>query len=92
MLRRSAKVLTHETAHMFGLVHCIYFKCVMNGSNHLQESDGRRMHFCPVCLRKLQWSVGVDAVKHYHELGRFYQHSRFSEEANWTERRLKAIR
>jgi len=34
LLRRSMKVLTHETGHIFGLAHCVYFACVMNGSNH----------------------------------------------------------
>ncbi|HMJ65976.1 MAG TPA: archaemetzincin, partial [Candidatus Binatia bacterium] len=92
LLRRSAKVLTHETAHMFALTHCIYFQCVMNGSNHLQESDGRPMHLCPVCLRKLQWSVGFDVVKHYEELNRFCQHAGFKDEALWIVRRLKKIR
>ena len=41
LLRRSTKVLVHEIAHMFSLAHCIYFKCVLNGANHLQESDSR---------------------------------------------------
>ena len=39
LLRRSCKVLVHETGHMFGLSHCVFFACVMNGSNHLGESD-----------------------------------------------------
>ena len=59
LLRRSANVLVHETAHMFSLAHCIYFKCVMNGSNHLQESDSRPLSLCPVCLCKLQSSIGI---------------------------------
>jgi len=63
LLRRSAKVLAHETAHMFGLRHCIYFHCVMNGSNHLEESDARPMHLCPVCLRKLQFSIGFVRIR-----------------------------
>jgi archaemetzincin len=41
LLRRSCKVLAHETAHLFGVEHCIYFHCPMNGSNHLAESDAR---------------------------------------------------
>ncbi len=45
--RRSIKVLTHETGPMFGLTHCICFRCVVNGSNHLQESDRRPLHLCP---------------------------------------------
>jgi archaemetzincin len=91
LLRRSAKVLTHETAHMFGLAHCIYFKCLMNGSNHLQESDARPLHLCPVCLRKLQWSIGFDVVKHYEQLYQFCQRAGFEHEAAWIARRLKEL-
>jgi archaemetzincin len=92
VLRRSAKVLTHETAHMFGLTHCIYFTCVMNGSNHLQESDRRPLHLCPVCLRKLQFSVGFDVARHYGDLARFYRQEGFSDEAAWVAPRLEKIR
>jgi archaemetzincin len=53
MRRRCMNVLVHEMAHLFGLAHCIYFSCVMNGSNHLEETDRRPQHPCPVCLRKL---------------------------------------
>lgn len=92
LLRRSAKVLTHETAHMFGLAHCIYFKCVMNGSNHLQESDARPLHLCPVCLRKLQWSTGFDVVKRYEQLHQLCQRAGFEDEAVWIARRLQEVR
>ena len=30
ILLRSCKVLAHETGHMFGLQHCVYFRCLMN--------------------------------------------------------------
>ena len=36
-LMRACKVLAHEIGHIFGLKHCIYFKCMMNGSNHEVE-------------------------------------------------------
>jgi archaemetzincin len=62
LLRRSCKVLVHETAHMFSLAHCIFFRCILNGSNHLQESDSRPLSLCPVCLRKIQFSIGFDAA------------------------------
>ena len=68
VLRRSCKVLAHETSHMFGIEHCIYFRCVMNGSNHLAESDARPLRLCPVDLRKLQWSVGFDVVERQKRL------------------------
>ncbi len=84
LLRRSCKVLAHETAHMFGLAHCIFFNCIMNGSNHLDESDHRSMHLCPVCLRKLQFSVGFDVVQRYQKLAGFYETAGFANEAGWT--------
>jgi archaemetzincin len=91
LLRRSAKVLVHETAHMFSLAHCIYFKCVMNGSNHLQESDSRPLSLCPVCLCKLQSSIGFDVATRYHRLQQFYSNVGFIFEQDWVTGRLKKI-
>ena len=91
LLRRSAKVLVHETAHLFSLAHCIYFKCVMNGSNHLQERDLRPLSLCPVCLRKLQSSIGFDVAARYHRLQQFYSKVGFNFEQDWVTRRLKKI-
>jgi archaemetzincin len=91
LLRRSCKVLVHETAHMFGLQHCIYFRCVLNGSNHLKESDSRPVHLCPVCLRKLQYSVGFDVVTRYRNLLSFYQKAGFDDEAQWAANRLRCL-
>jgi len=92
LLHRSIKVLTHETGHMFGLTHCIYFHCVMNGSNHLRESDRRPLHLCPVCLRKLQFIVGFDVEKRYEALGQFYRQVGVEEDAAWVGRQLEKIR
>lgn len=91
LLRRSAKVLVHETAHMFSLAHCTYFKCVMNGSNHLQESDSRPLLLCPVCLSKLQSSIGFDVAARYNRLQQFYSNVGFIFEQDWVTRRLKKI-
>jgi archaemetzincin len=92
LLQRSMKVLTHETGHMFRLAHCIYFNCVMNGSNHLQESDRRPLHLCPMCLRKLQFSVGFDVVKRYEALAQCDGQAGLEDEAAWLDRRLEKIR
>ena len=91
LLRRSCKVLAHETGHMFGLTHCIYFECVLNGSNHLAESDARPSHLCPVCLRKLQHSIGFDVISRYGNLFRFYKKVGFDDEAKWITGRLERI-
>lgn len=62
VLRRSLKVMAHEIGHMFGIEHCIRFRCLMNGSNHLGETDASPMDVCPVCLRKLQHAIGFDPL------------------------------
>lgn len=91
LLKRSCRVLVHEMAHMFGLKHCIFFKCVLNGSNHLEESDSRPLHLCPVCFRKLQFSIGFDVVDRFRKLILFYQRAGFDDEAWWVANRLQGI-
>ncbi len=91
LLKRSCKILTHETGHMFGIEHCIYYRCQMNGSNHLQESDSRPIRYCPVCLRKLQHNLDFDPVKRYRNLREFYKKQGF-DEAGWIKKRLKFIK
>jgi archaemetzincin len=92
LLRRSCKVLAHETAHMFGIAHCTFFHCLMNGSNHLAESDARPLHLCPVDLRKLYESVGFDIIERYERLQDFYEQVGFEDEAQWVSRRLARLR
>lgn len=91
LLRRSCKVLAHETGHMFGNQHCIFFNCLMNGSNHLSESDSQPIHLCPVDLRKLQHSVGFNIAERYQRLERFYKTVGLTDEARWVKRRLPTI-
>jgi len=91
MLRRSCKVLAHETGHLFGINHCIWYRCLINGSNHLDESDARPLHLCPVDLRKLQWSVGFDVVERYGQLRDFCRQEGFDDEARWMEKRIQII-
>ncbi len=64
----------------------------MNGSNHLAESDRRPLHLCPVCLRKLQWSVGFDVLARYTALEQFNRNAGFSDEAEWLKARIHEIR
>jgi archaemetzincin len=91
MLRRSLKVLAHETCHMFSIEHCVWYRCLMNGSNHLAESDARPLHLCPVDLRKLQWSVGFNVVDRYRRLLDFQRQAGFEDESRWLDKRLRFI-
>lgn len=92
LLRRSCKVLAHETSHMFGLTHCTFFNCLMNGSNHLAESDRRPLHLCPVCLRKLQWSIEFDVLARYTALEQINRGAGFNDEADWLKVRIQKLR
>jgi archaemetzincin len=91
LVRRSCKVLAHEMTHMFGVEHCIFFRCLMNGSNHLAESDARPLHLCPVDLRKLQESVGFDVLQRYLRLWEVCRASGFADEVAWFDRRLEHL-
>jgi len=92
LLLRSLGVLLHETGHMFGMAHCIYYRCLMNGANNLEESDKQPMHLCPICLRKLHHSVGFNIVTRYESLLQEYERLEIKEEAEWLEKRLKFLR
>ena len=70
---RLKKLLAHETGHLFGLAHCVYYRCAMNGSAHLAEADARPVHLCPVCLRKFGTAVRFDPEKRAAALDREIQ-------------------
>jgi archaemetzincin len=91
ILRRSCKILAHETGHMFGIEHCIYFECVMNGTNHLAEDDLKPLHLCPVDLRKLYASIQFDMAARYAHLGDFCRKVSFNDEARWIEGQLRKV-
>jgi len=91
LLRRSCKILAHEAGHMFGIEHCIWFRCTMNGCNQIDELDGSPLHLCPVDLRKLQWSVGFDVMERYRRLRDFYRQAGLNDEAAWIEKRMRFI-
>jgi len=90
-LRRAIKLVTHELGHCFGLLHCTAFECNMNGSNSLDESDGRPLFLCPVCLRKLQWNLRFDVLDRYERLAGFYEACDLAFEARWTKGRIARI-
>ncbi|MDF1850675.1 MAG: archaemetzincin [Verrucomicrobiales bacterium] len=90
-LRRCLRVFSHETGHMFTFYHCIHFECLMNGSNHLEESDRTPLFLCPVCLRKLHAANAFTIRNRYQEMGRFFQGAGLEAEAIWIDRRLSEI-
>ncbi len=87
--RRSFKVLNHEASHVFGLKHCIFYNCTMNGSNSLEEADRSPIHECPVCHQKLLWNLKFDAQKRFDALRALYAKYGLYEESAWMTKRSK---
>ena len=73
LLRHTLKLSAHELGHVFGIKHCVFYRCIMNGANSLEEGASAPMHLCPVCLAKLKWNVDFDARRRYLRLARFYR-------------------
>ena len=73
MLLRAVRVMCHEICHMFGMKHCVYFSCLMNGSNHAKEAISRPTFLCPVCLRKLYFVCSFDIRERYQGMLNFWE-------------------
>ena len=64
LFKRACKVIVKEISHMFGLKNCVYYKCIMNGFNSIEEFDNRPFELCPVCLRKLYTNIILKTDKY----------------------------
>lgn len=92
VLRRTIQTGTHEIGHLFGLDHCIYFECNMNGSNSRQEGDQRPLWECPVCLRKLTWAIKFDPVERYRKLAALAKEVGLTQEAEFFEKSATVLK
>lgn len=59
-LDRTIKTAVHEIGHMFSMSHCKHAVCLMNGVNHIVESDSKPNVLCSECLKKLSWNLKYD--------------------------------
>ena len=83
LLIRGCHIMAHELGHMFGLKHCIYYECLMNGlmSAEEQRNGGIRV-LCPVCLKKLKQNLKFDTAERFKNLAEVCDELGFAEEAN----------
>ncbi len=73
-LRRTLKVATHETGHMFGIPHCVAYRCCMNGANSIPELDNAPLALCPECSSKVCWATGASPESWYQIAIRVRRH------------------
>lgn len=91
LLRRCCKVIIHEIAHLFGISHCVWYSCCMNGSGHLEEDYNRPLHMCVVCLRKVVVVIACGVLERYKGLLVYYKKNGFVEEERWCNRIIEHI-
>jgi archaemetzincin len=58
--RRALRLMSHEAAHVLSLPHCVRRRCLLQGANTLEESDGHPLEPCAEDFRKIRWNTGLD--------------------------------
>ena len=94
-LGRFCRTASHELGHCFGMDHCMYYACVMQGTASVAEDMRQPPYMCPVDLTKLLYTTGATVEEHHQALLRYC--SRFKDQhgalfwtpfAAWLTRRL----
>jgi archaemetzincin len=91
-LLRTLKIAVHETSHMFSLEHCTAYECVMNGANHLDETDRSPLWLCPECSAKIAWATGADPAATFEKLADLCDREGLREEAAFFRKSIAALR
>lgn len=63
LLRRALRLMSHEAGHLLAITHCVKRRCLMQGANTLEESDGQPLRLCREDLRKLEWNTGYGGIR-----------------------------
>ncbi len=91
-LLRTLKTAAHEIAHIFGLAHEQRSNCLMNGSNHREESDRQPLWLCPRSVAKVCFSTGADPLDRYSALATFCAANGLREEAAYYRGAVELLR
>jgi len=95
-LGRVCRTASHELGHCFGIDHCVYYACAMQGSSSLAEDGRQPPYLCPVDLAKLLRATGSSPELHYNALLHFCdKHGEthlFAAFSAWIRGRLKELK
>ena len=93
---RVCKTASHELGHCFGIDHCTYYSCIMQGTAHLAEDSRQPPYLCPVDLSKVIRATGSSEQERYKALRRFCdewkQDRMFAAFGAWIQLRLSSYR
>ncbi|KAJ5153392.1 uncharacterized protein N7482_009870 [Penicillium canariense] len=96
-LGRVCRTAAHELGHCFGIDHCVYYACAMQGTASIAEDARQPPYLCPVDLAKLTHATGTTVVQCYKALLAFCERPEykqtlfFSPFAEWIQRQLDRI-
>ncbi|KAJ4986012.1 hypothetical protein SVAN01_08490 [Stagonosporopsis vannaccii] len=54
---RLARTVSHELGHCFGIAHCFYYACNMQGTAGMKEDVRQPPYLCPVCEAKVSHAI-----------------------------------
>ena len=91
-LKRTIKVASHETGHMLSMNHCTAWKCNMQGSNSLPESDRHPLHLCPECHAKIMLATGCDPKARFRKLADYFKKNQMKREQEFCQQSLERIK
>lgn len=58
--RRLLLTASHELLHCFGLDHCIYLACAMQGTASIAEDNRQPPYLCPICENKFAFATACE--------------------------------
>ena len=94
-LSRICRTASHELGHCFGIDHCVFYACSMQGSASLTEDARQPPYLCPVDLAKVLQATGADIDHRYRALLAFCKNhgdtSCFDAFGAWIEKRLEKV-
>ena len=97
-LGRVCRTASHELGHCFGIDHCVFYACSMQGTSSIQEDARQPPYICPVDLAKLREATGVGEMERYEALEGFCSRFEggkgdlfFSSFAAWLRARLREL-
>jgi archaemetzincin len=65
---RVCRTVSHELGHCFGIAHCAYYACSMQGTASIAEDARQPPYLCPVDLAKVLKATGADEIDRYRAL------------------------
>ena len=95
-LARVCRTMTHELGHCFGIDHCVYYACSMQGTASIAEDVRQPPYLCPVDLAKLLQSTGASLEGRYERIAIFLEmyddNLIFAAYSAWIRARLNNLR